>query len=242
MSAPGGLRSARLWAAALGAALIAGGIGTPALGARHPVSPARPDKARAAAAYGRLPLAFAPNVGQAPPGTDVVARGGGYSLALGPGGPTLALATKDGSQAAVGMRLVGASPAAAATTEQPLGGRVNYLLGNDPSRWHTGLPTYGAVAYRGVYPGIDARYHGSQGVLEYNFTLAPGARPGGDRHGRVLHLPRQRPGSRPGHRHRGGQLRERLRHHRYRARDALAYNAVWLRDLAVSQSARLRDP
>src|SRR4051794_39731790 len=38
-------------------------------------------------------------------------------------------------------------------------GVVNVLRG-ERSRWRTGLPTYGAVLYRGLYPGVDLRVDG----------------------------------------------------------------------------------
>jgi hypothetical protein len=55
---------------------------------------------------------------------------------------------------------------------------VNYLLGNDPSKWLRGLRTFGEVRYQSLYPGVDARFYGHQGRLEYDFIVAPGADPG----------------------------------------------------------------
>jgi hypothetical protein len=54
---------------------------------------------------------------------------------------------------------------------------VNYLLGNDKSKWKTNIPTFGRVNFTGVYPGIDLAYYGHQGRLEYDFTIAPHADP-----------------------------------------------------------------
>jgi uncharacterized repeat protein (TIGR01451 family) len=56
-------------------------------------------------------------------------------------------------------------------------GVVNYFLGNDPTRWKTDVPTYGGLAYRQLYPGIDLVYRGTQGVLKSEFLLAPGVDP-----------------------------------------------------------------
>jgi len=39
------------------------------------------------------------------------------------------------------------------------------------------LRSFGRVRYRGLYPGIDAVFHGRSGRLEYDFEVAPGARP-----------------------------------------------------------------
>ncbi|HEU5395657.1 MAG TPA: SBBP repeat-containing protein, partial [Verrucomicrobiae bacterium] len=46
-----------------------------------------------------------------------------------------------------------------------------------PSQWRTGLPTFAQVSIAGLYPGIDLVYHGNSGQLEYDFTVAAGARP-----------------------------------------------------------------
>jgi hypothetical protein len=75
------------------------------------------------------------------------------------------------------MQLVGANPAAPAAGLEPLVTRVNYFLGSDPSGWHTNVPTFGRVRYAGVYAGIDVSYYATQGQLEYDFTVAPGADP-----------------------------------------------------------------
>ncbi len=54
----------------------------------------------------------------------------------------------------------------------------NYFIGNDPSRWRSGVPSYDKVRAAGVYPGIDVVYHGHERKLEYDFVVAPGADPG----------------------------------------------------------------
>src|SRR5207237_5312688 len=76
------------------------------------------------------------------------------------------------------MHPAGGSPDAPAVGLRERSGRVNYLLGNDPSRWHTDVPTCGRVEYRGVYEGIDLAYYGNQRQLEYDFVVAPGTDPG----------------------------------------------------------------
>ncbi len=52
-------------------------------------------------------------------------------------------------------------------------GRVNYLIGNDPRAWRTNIPTFRGVRYREMDSGIDAVFN----VGEYDFLVAPGARP-----------------------------------------------------------------
>jgi hypothetical protein len=75
------------------------------------------------------------------------------------------------------MQLVGANSASSAVGLDPLVTRVNYFLGNEPNQWHTNIPPFGRVHYNEIYPGIDLVYYGSQGQLEYDFVVAPGADP-----------------------------------------------------------------
>jgi photosystem II stability/assembly factor-like uncharacterized protein len=75
------------------------------------------------------------------------------------------------------MQVLGANPAAPVSGLDQLPGQVNYFIGNDPSHWHTHVPTYAKVEYQQVYPGIDLVYYGNQQQLEYDFVVAPGADP-----------------------------------------------------------------
>jgi hypothetical protein len=75
------------------------------------------------------------------------------------------------------MQFAGADPNLQASAEDRLPGTANYLIGNDPSKWHTAVPTYSKVAYKGIYPGVDLVYYGNQRQLEYDFVVAPGADP-----------------------------------------------------------------
>ncbi|MBL8234100.1 MAG: hypothetical protein JNL98_36725 [Bryobacterales bacterium] len=54
---------------------------------------------------------------------------------------------------------------------------ISYYIGNDPSRWVKGAPVYDRVAWRGVYPGIDAFFYDRGGNVEYDLVLSPGADP-----------------------------------------------------------------
>lgn len=58
-----------------------------------------------------------------------------------------------------------------------LPGKVNYFLGNDPTKWRTNIPTYAKVKYEGVYPGVDLVYFGNGRELEYDFVVTPGISP-----------------------------------------------------------------
>lgn len=124
------------------------------------------------------PLAFEVNRGQTAPEVTYLTRGPGYILYLTRGDAVLALASDTRAAGrALTMHLVGAARRPAIRGAAPLPGRHNYYIGDKPARWHTGIPTYGEVDYTGIYPGIDMVYHGRQGLLEYDFHIAPGADP-----------------------------------------------------------------
>jgi hypothetical protein len=117
-------------------------------------------------------MSFEPNRGQTDRHVEFIARGAGYGLFLAPTQATLALRSTR-----LDMKFVGANPAPAIQGLEVLPGITNYFIGDDPSRWHTGIPTYGKVSYVGLYPGIDLTFQGNQGRLEYALRVAPGADP-----------------------------------------------------------------
>lgn len=129
------------------------------------------------AANASLPLRFESNHGQSDPHVRFLSHGAGYTLFLTPTEAVLALAGQAAHGAVVRLRLLGSHAGAAISGLDRLSGNSNYLLDDDPRRWQTNVPAYGRVLYRQVYRGIDLLYHGSQGRLEYDFRLAPGAKP-----------------------------------------------------------------
>jgi hypothetical protein len=145
---------------------------------------ARPDTR---ALLSQLPMIFEPNQGQVPSGIKFVSRGAGYILYLDPTGAVLGIVTAKPAAAgrneptrqleAVRMRLVGANSSAAVSGSELLPGQSNYFIGNNPKKWHTGIPQFSGVRYQNVYPGVDLVFYGSLGRLEYDFKVAPGADP-----------------------------------------------------------------
>src|SRR6185503_2351641 len=73
------------------------------------------------------------------------------------------------------MNLVGADAKAQLDGEQELKGKVNYLIGNDRTKWRTGIPTFRKVHYDDVWPGVDMVWYGTQTELEYDFVVNPGS-------------------------------------------------------------------
>ncbi|HUZ08462.1 MAG TPA: hypothetical protein VMV89_13375, partial [Candidatus Paceibacterota bacterium] len=124
------------------------------------------------------PLAFESNCGQSKSPAQFLARGDGYCLSLNPAVCAMALRPKGeagGRPAVLTMTLAGARADAEASALEPLPGRVNYFIGNDPAQWRRGIPTFAKVKFRSVYSGIDLLYYGNESRLEYDFRLAPGA-------------------------------------------------------------------
>ena len=139
-----------------------------------------------------LPLSFEQNVGQLDSRAKFSARGAGYNLFLTSTGALLELRKnkslrKTRGESAdrwqsrtpsslLGLKLQGANPQANAIGVDQLSGHRNYFIGNDPAKWHTNVPTFRAVRYEEIYPGISLTYYGNQQQLEYDFAIAPGAK------------------------------------------------------------------
>src|SRR5947207_8807365 len=141
-------------------------------------------EARVSQSYGKLPLHFEANQGQTHQDVRFLARGCGYSLYRTAGEAVLVLTKPNpdatrarGTPVVVRMSLVGAAPKPPVSGLDELPGKANYLIGKDPAKWRTNVPTYAKVHYRAVYPGIDLVYYGNQRQLEYDFVVAPGADP-----------------------------------------------------------------
>lgn len=143
-----------------------------------------PHAQKALATYSHLPLIFEPNQGQTDAKVKYLAHGRGYGLYLTDQEAVLALQhfATDSRRSAVqnsvvSMKLAGASFSGDPVGDDPLPGKSNYLIGNDPANWHRDIPQFARVRYREVYPGIDLVYYGNQGQLEYDFEVSPGSDP-----------------------------------------------------------------
>ncbi len=154
-----------------------------------PTQRPRMTKAQAWKSYGALPMSFEVNQGQADSSVRFLARGPGYTIFLSPGEATLALESSEPdrrfpekaqpkpSTRVLSMKIEGANPSATANALERLPGLSNYFIGNDPSRWHTNIPTYKKVQFEEIRPGVDLVYYGNQQQLEYDFLLSPGVAP-----------------------------------------------------------------
>jgi beta-propeller repeat-containing protein len=122
-----------------------------------------------------VPLVFEENRGQADSHVMFLARGAAYSLYI---APTEAALVDRRTGQVVRIRLLGARPDVEVTALEPLPGRIHYIRGRNPAGWQTDVPTYGRVAYREVYPGIDAFYKPASGAtFEQESLVRPDADP-----------------------------------------------------------------
>jgi uncharacterized repeat protein (TIGR01451 family) len=126
---------------------------------------------------------FEPNRGQSNPNVKFLARGAGYSLLLDADGAVLASrrahnsSHPDSGAKLLRMKLAGGNRSAFVSGEERLPGKSNYFIGSDPAKWRRDIPQFARVRYENIYPGINLVFYGSQGQLEYDFQVAPGANP-----------------------------------------------------------------
>lgn len=154
--------------------------------------------AQLAQSYGKLPMSFEANEGQADDQVKFLSRGDGYTLLLTSDGALLQSANKPSTQrvgpiltesrgsahseafqpaAHVTLKLLGETLRPTAEGVDQLPGKSNYFIGNDPRKWRTNIPNYSSIRYRDIYSGIDLVYYGNQGHLEFDFIVNPGADP-----------------------------------------------------------------
>lgn len=137
-----------------------------------------------------LPLVFEQNRGQTDAQVRYMARGDGYTLFLTERDAVFSLRHTPARQrtnfvkksrepeaqtAVVRMELTGAKLASSVAASDVVPGKSNYFIGNDRSKWQTGVAHYARVNYRGVYPGVDLAFHGAQRQTEFDFVVAPNA-------------------------------------------------------------------
>ncbi len=134
--------------------------------------------------FGRIPLAFEPNVGQTNSAVAFYSHGPGFSLFLTGSAATFALPLT-GQAAANGPGLdvlkldfVGAGASPTFSGQQQLPSTSNYFVGTNPAGWHPDVPNFARAVLSNVYPGIDVAFYGTNSrTLEYEFIVHAGASP-----------------------------------------------------------------
>ena len=85
------------------------------------------------------------------------------------------------STAVVRMKFVGGTNSATPSPIGELPGKTSYLVGNDSSKWVSGLPEYTQTPLRKRVPGNRCPLSGRQKKLRYDFVVKPGASPASSR-------------------------------------------------------------
>jgi hypothetical protein len=168
---------------------VVAALASPALAAPSAAPPSHPSPAEASAMLARLPLTFFAHQGEGSGDTRFETRGARGRMLLGDDGVVLVLAgggtpeTPDAGSppsrpqpSVVRIRFEGGH-ASSLVGADPRPGRVNLIHGDDPGRWRRNLPTFGAVEYRQLFPGIDLRYEGVAGDVESTYRVAAGVDP-----------------------------------------------------------------
>ncbi|MEO5951846.1 MAG: SBBP repeat-containing protein, partial [Chloroflexia bacterium] len=142
---------------------------------------------------GKLPIAFEPNTGQADAQVRFMAHAPGGTMYFTQGEVVLSLVSAPAealegrnvdisaiaveAPSVVRMQFVGANPAPNMSSDGMLAGKINYIIGDDPSKWSTGITTYANINYAELYPGISLAYNGTNSQLKGTYTVAPGVSP-----------------------------------------------------------------
>jgi len=139
-----------------------------------PVSHAPTNIPSIASAFSQLSLAFVPKQEQTGAAVQFEVYDAGNKLTFIPHGTMLDL---PGDSQPLQMSFLNASESTTITAGTPLPGIVNDFRGNQPTSWQTNIPTYASIHYQELYPGVNLRYEGNDGLLESTFDIAAGADP-----------------------------------------------------------------
>ena len=122
-----------------------------------------------------LSLYFEANQGQVNFPAQFVARGRDSEFMISPGTAQFVLrkTTAPGTFSArtVRMEFVGANDRAQISGAEELSGKINYLIGNQPAHWQTGVTAFARVDVGQLYSGVNLTYYGNQRQLEYDFAI-----------------------------------------------------------------------
>jgi len=149
--------------------------------------------------YGKLPLYFIENKGKVDEKVSFYERGAGHGTFFVENGVVLSLTKRESKSdkpsfnkdilglkteksakattEAVSLSFVGGNKDAKITADDKMSGHVNYFVGNDKSKWHSNIPTYGVVTYKNVHKNIDIKFYGNNKNIEHDVIVKPGGDP-----------------------------------------------------------------
>lgn len=129
--------------------------------------------------FTKLPLSFIENQGQKDPAVLFHVEATDRSIYFTPDGVIFASPGQDDVPVVISMAVLGYQADCTVEGINPLPGKANFFVGNDPESWITDVPTYAGVAYREIVPGVDLLFGGTEGTLKREFILSPGFDPEG---------------------------------------------------------------
>jgi uncharacterized protein (TIGR03437 family) len=118
-------------------------------------------------------LVFEANRGQMSAEVKFIGRGSGFTMLLTTREAVVLVQGTD-EVATMRMRPVGGRAEPAIEGEAKLPGMVHYFAGAQPV---IGIPAFGRVRYRNVWPGIDWVFYEHDRTIEYDFVVSVGAKP-----------------------------------------------------------------
>lgn len=133
------------------------------------------------AVFDSLPLSFEANAGQFDRQVSFLARGRGKNLFLTVEGMVLTLGGGAGGRppSVIRFELQGRTKDARLQGEDRVAGTTNYFYGDRSAkfaaRYITNVPSFARVRQPEVYPGVDVLYYSNNGLIEYDFIVAPAA-------------------------------------------------------------------
>jgi len=135
--------------------------------------PLKPSSVRLEPDFGRMPLYFIVNQGQMDERVDYYVQGKDKSIYFSPGGVTFVL-NSSAERWSIKLDFVDADRDVRPLGMNETSAVISYFKGK-PEDWHTGIPTYGRLVFRNLWPGIDLVYSGTTNKLKYEFVVQPGA-------------------------------------------------------------------
>jgi len=169
-------------------ALASTGLATPQAPRHRLAGPSLPqdareasgnEKQRAMQAFDLSPAVFVENRGQWDESIRYGFDGKGTRVSFTDSGPVFQMIRSTGGGGKTAQTVFSASFIGARTV-RPSGldkspSTTNYFLGNDPSKWRSGVPSYERIVYRSIYDGVDLYTWGRRSGLKYEFHVAPHA-------------------------------------------------------------------
>ena len=133
------------------------------------ISPSTPGVARFS-----VPMTFEPNVGRADSNVQFVGRGKGLTVLLTHQEIAVRVATPATAQNGTVVLRVAGNAGFDWKGEGRVRAESNYFLGNDPKKWHTGVPHFARAETADAAHGVGMAIYGNDDGVEYDLRVAPG--------------------------------------------------------------------